>query len=131
MRRSFLLPEIDTSFVESLSLPWETVIDGSGQWLLIQNFPVPLGYNLQFVSVALLIPPGYPVVQLDMAYFFPHLQRVDGRPIAALAAQQIEGKEFQRWSRHRTGENPWRPGIDDVSTHLSMVTSWFEKELKK
>lgn len=131
MRKSFLLPEVDQVYIDALNLPWETITDGTGQWLFIHDFPVPSGYNRPTVLIALMIPPGYPVVQLDMAYFFPHLQRIDGKSIAAQAFQVIDGRNFQRWSRHRTGENPWRPGIDDISTHLSMVTSWFEKELRK
>jgi hypothetical protein len=130
MKRDFLLPENDQAFVDALKFGLETIIDGS-QWLCIHNYPVPAGYNIKEVCVALMIPPGYPTTQLDMAYFFPPLIRQDGRPIAALASQAINGKTFQRWSRHRTGENPWRPGVDDISTHLSMVTSWFERELKK
>lgn len=131
MRRNFLLPEGDQLFIEASSFAWETISDGSGQWLLVHDFPVPTGYNQTSVSVALMIPPGYPVVQLDMAYFFPHLAKLDNKPIQAITIQAIDGKNFQRWSRHRTGENPWRPGVDDISTHLTMVSSWFEKELKR
>ena len=131
MRKNFILPEGDQAYVNVLNLPWETILDGSNQWLVIHKFPVPAGYNCTEVSVALMIPPGYPVTQLDMAYFFPHLCRTDNRPIAALTHQMIDGKTFQRWSMHRTGENPWRPGVDDISTHLAMVAFWFERELKK
>jgi hypothetical protein len=131
MRKTFLLPEADQLYLNALALPWETIVDRGGQWLIIHKFPVPIGYNCPEVSIALMVPPGYPVAQFDMAYFSPALSRIDGRPIGALTAQMIEGTNYQRWSRHRTGENPWRPGIDDVSTHLSMVNTWFEKELKK
>jgi hypothetical protein len=43
----------------------------------------------------------------------------------------LDGKQFQQWSRHRTGANPWRPGLDNVCTHLLLVNSWLEKELRK
>ncbi len=130
MRREFMLPEIDVEFLESLKLDWETISSG-GNWLLIHKVPVPEGYNLAEVTTALMIAPGYPVSQIDMAYFYPHLTRNDGKGIGALASHVIDNKNFQRWSRHRTAENPWRPGLDDVSTHLQLVHYWFERELNK
>ena len=99
--------------------------------MIINNYPVPDGYNVKSVSVALMIMPGYPSVQIDMAFFHPHLTRTNGKPIGALAYQSVNGTQYQRWSRHRTGSNPWRPGIDDVSTHLQLVNFWFDRELKK
>ncbi len=131
MRKQFILPESDSDFLDSLGLQWETIVEAGGNWLLIHHFPVPEGYTIKEVTVALMIPPGYPVAQIDMAFFHPHLARVNGWPIGALAFQNIDSKTFQRWSRHRTGENPWRPGVDDVSTHMSLVGNWFEKELRK
>lgn len=131
MRRQFILPEIDREYLDALGLNWETISDPSGQCLLVHEFPVTEGYNRGNVIAALIIPPGYPDAQIDMVYFYPALSRNDGRTINALTTQQIDGKTFQRWSRHRTGQNPWRPGVDDVSTHLALVEFWLEKELKR
>jgi hypothetical protein len=131
MRRDFLLTESEETFLNTLTLPWQCIKEGNYCWLLISNYPVPKGYNVSSVNVALMIPPGYPTAQIDMAYFFPHLTRVDARPIGALAFKMINGVQYQRWSRHRTAANPWRPGVDDVSTHLQLVSYWFERELKK
>ena len=66
-----------------------------------------------------------------MAFFFPALARLDGKAINAATPLQRDGKTFQQWSRHRTGQNPWRPGEDDVSTHLVLVEYWLEKELTR
>lgn len=131
MRREFILPEGDLDHLTTLQLPWETFLEGRLRWLLIHQYPVPNGYNTREVNVAILIEPGYPVAQLDMAYFFPHLQMLNQKQIGALAFHPIEGKVYQRWSRHRTGSNPWRPGLDDLSTHLASVNFWFERELRK
>lgn len=131
MRRHFALPEADEEFLNSFGLRWETLLESGVRWLLVYDFPVPPGYNVVNVTVALRIETGYPDAQLDMAYFFPALARADGRPIGALSSQPLDGKTFQRWSRHRTGENPWRPGIDDVSTHLMLVENWFRREFQK
>ena len=133
MRREFVLPEKDVHHLESLGLPWETI--GSpqqgGGYVFIHDYPVPAGYNVTATTVALRIEPLYPDVQIDMAYFHPALSRLDGRGIAALADQTIDARNFQRWSRHRTSQNPWRPGIDCLATHIGQVQHWLENELTK
>lgn len=131
MRRQFLLPQQDREFIDARGFDWETVADIYGQWLLVHDFPVPPGYNAEKVIAALMIAPGYPDAQIDMVYFYPPLARADGRAINALAQQQLDGKIFQRWSRHRTAQNPWRPGEDNISTHLALVEGWLEKELTR
>ncbi|MDE3234537.1 MAG: hypothetical protein KGO81_01190 [Bacteroidota bacterium] len=131
MRRQFKLPEEDIFFLDSLGLAWEAIHDRGMQWVIIHDYPVILGYNLEKVSVAIKIETGYPRTALDMAYFFPALARKDGKAINAITSQPIEGQNFQRWSRHRTAENPWRPGVDDLSTHMSLVNFWFENEFIK
>jgi hypothetical protein len=131
MKRQFLLPEEDTIYLQSLNLQWETIIDSGMQWVVIQGFPICPGYTVDKVDVAIKIETGYPRSSLDMAYFFPALQRKDGKGINALSFQPIDGKQFQRWSRHRTGANPWREGVDDLSTHMGLVSFWFEEEFKK
>lgn len=129
--RAFALPEQDTEFLNAGKWEWETTLEGNKRWLIIRDFPIPDGYTVSLADVALLITPGYPTGQLDMAYFYPALQRSDKVGIKALANQPIEGKPYQRWSRHYTSQNPWRPGVDDISTHLSLVTHWLKREFYK
>lgn len=131
MRRQFLLPEADMDYLNDSGLRWETIIEGSWRWLLLHDYQIPNGYNTSSVTVAVSISAGYPDAQLDMVYFYPPLARQDGRAIGALSPQTIEGRSFQRWSRHRTGANPWRPGEDDLSAHLTLVEHWLEREFKK
>ena len=130
MRRHFELPEEDAEFLDSLQLSWETVSD-NGNWILIHDYPLPNGYNLNEASAALRIESGYPNAQIDMVYFYPHLSRCDGKTIGALAFMQFDGKQWQRWSRHRTGANPWRPELDGVSTHTMLVNHWLSDEFRK
>ena len=132
MRRDFALPEQDVDFLDASHFRWDTIRDGRGNWVVIHDYPVPDGYNVRRVCAALKIDQGYPVAQIDMVYFNPPLRLVNGasQP-GALANQPIEGQNWQRWSRHRTGQNPWRPGVDDISTHLQLVEHWLDRELKK
>ncbi|MFV0599914.1 MAG: E2/UBC family protein [Bacteroidales bacterium] len=131
MRRQFDLPEEDSLYLNSQEYSWETLNENNMQWLIIYDFPVPNGYNCEKVAVAIKIETGYPRTPLDMAYFYPAVIRKDMLPINATCPQNIDGKQFQRWSRHRTPQNPWRVGIDDISTHLLMVSYWFKQEFLK
>jgi len=130
-RREVALPSHDVAHLQSTGLPWETIGMPGAAWILIHDWPVTAGYTSRTVTLALQIPPGYPEAQIDMAYFAPELARQDGQPIASLSAQQIDGQTFQRWSRHRTAEAPWRPGEDDIANHLVLVDDWLERELMK
>ncbi len=128
-RIGFSLPAEDVDFLDNNSFFWEAIVQQSN-WLIIKGSPVPEGYNVSSVDIALLIPPTYPAAEIDMAYFYPPLQKKSGRPIGAISHQSIDGKTFQRWSRHRRpGE--WRSGLDNISTHLLAVNNWLEHDLKK
>ena len=76
--------------------------------------------------------PGYPTSPLDMAYFFPALARTDGRAIPnADAIQHIDGKPWQRWSRHRIGATAWVPGVDNLERHFLFVQQWLSRETER
>ncbi len=135
LRRHFDLPRGDSDYLNALGLPWETyresVEDGIRLWLFVHEWQVTKGYNRNKVTVAIMIPSGYPTAQLDMVYFLPALVRADDYAIARTSNTWIEKQKFQRWSRHRTSENPWRPGFDNIATHFSMVECWLEREFEK
>ncbi len=131
MRRLFQLPEADEIHLDAVGLPWETIIEGGARWLLIHGRLLPAGYSPQVVAEAHRLDPGYPDIQLDMVYFHPALVRADGKAIGAVCPQSLDGKVWQRWSRHRSPQNPWRPGVDDLSGHLLLVQQWLERELRK
>lgn len=130
-RRAFALPEIDQQFLDTYGLPWVAIQDGS-QWVIINDFPLPAGYAQDKVSVAIRIETGYPRTALDMAYFYPAVSRTDGQQIGATShIQLIDGKQYQRWSRHRTAQNPWNPAIDNLGTHVLLIEDWLEREFEK
>jgi hypothetical protein len=131
MRLQFQLSEEDEEGLKALGLEWETLLEAGSKWLVILDYPVPPGYNTDCASLALRIPPSYPDDQIDMAYFSPPLNLVSGRVITALSILSIDGKQYQQWSRHRTPANPWRPGLDNIGTHLIQANTWLERELGK
>ena len=130
MRREFSLPPEDLAFLDEMGWPWEAIRDGNQMWLLIHEYPVPDGYRIKATSVALQLATTYPEAQIDMAYFCPGLSRVDGRGIRQLADHHLDGKVWQRWSRHRTAQNPWQPGVDGLETHMLLVREWLVRELR-
>lgn len=131
LRRQFdLLPE-DENFLKEYGLSWETIVDGS-PWVLIHDFPTHEGYDHPRATAAIRLETGYPISALDMVYFFPALARKDGKTIGATnAVQQIDGKNFQRWSRHRTPQNPWKVGQDSLGSHVIIIEDWLEREFGK
>lgn len=131
MRRTFTLSEGDREFLDSRGGSWETLVEGPSRWVIVDSLEVPQGYNHFTVAVAFLLDASYPDVQIDMAYFFPALARADGKSIGALSTQQLDGKIWQRWSRHRVGADAWRPGIDNIETHLLFVAAFLGEELRK
>lgn len=128
-RRQYRLPAEDEEHLNALAYPWEVISSGS-IWLLLENYPLPEGYTAKTTTLALLIPPAYPAAEIDMAYFYPALAKTSGRGIAAIAMQSIDGKNFQRWSRHRQAGD-WRPGIDSIITHLSLVDNWLNDDVNR
>lgn len=131
LRRQFdLLPD-DEKFLNEYGLPWETLVDGS-RWVLIHEFPTDDGYNHPKASIAIRLETGYPQTALDMVYVYPALTRKDGKKIGATdGKQKLDGKVFQRWSRHRTKQNPWAPDRDNLGTHVILIEDWFAREFGK
>ena len=128
MRRDFSLLPDDEAFLVDYGLPYET-INENGQWVLIHEFPTHGGYNHPTATIAIRLATGYPNAQLDMVFVCPPLARADGRPIGATGSKKtIAGKVYQRWSRHRTPANPWKPGTDDLGTHIHLIEDWFTRE---
>ncbi|MER8408155.1 multiubiquitin domain-containing protein [Mesorhizobium sp. M1307] len=129
-RRDFPLLEVDESFLDGLGLPWETKAVDGPRWLIIHDYPVPVGYTISTTTLALLVPPNYPQAQIDMFYAYPALAKAVGGVIPATkTTKPIDGLPFQRWSRHRGPGSPWNPQQDNVVTHLALVESAIAKEV--
>lgn len=129
MRRTFQLPEEDEECLAASGFSWEALIEGGAKWLIIPGYRVPAGYNHRAAALALRILPSYPDADIDMVYFHPALALTNGKAIRQLSALTLDGKPYQQWSRHRTPANPWRPGVDNVCTHLLQVDTWLTREL--
>lgn len=128
-RRDFDLLPVDHAYLDNLGLSWETLIEGEQRWLIISDYPVARGYQVNTVKLALLVPLPYPQAQIDMFHVFPALAKNDGGAIQNLMQQVIGNIPFQTWSRHRGQESMWNPRRDNVVTHLALVESAIAKEV--
>lgn len=128
LREHFHLPDEDLLFLDRLGLPWETVSERNVQRVVIYDYSLPQGYKESQVDLNVRIERTYPDTQIDMVYFSPAVERVDGGVIRAICNDSFDGKNWQRWSRHRTPQNPWRPGIDNLESHLMLVREWLLKD---
>ena len=132
LRRQFRLPAEDEAFLNGLGLLWETVTVAGQNWVLIYGETIPAGYNHAAADVAIMMAPGYPPGPLDMAYFFPPVARANGAvPAQTQGRITIDDKSWQGWSRHRTNDNPWIPGEDNLESHYFYMRAWLADELKR
>ena len=130
-RRDFALPQEDLDWLNGIAGRFELVAEGNVLRVVLYDFPIPPGYNRCEADLNVRIDAGYPDTQIDMVYVYPALGRTNGTPIKAISTDRFNGKVWQRWSRHRTPANPWRPGIDNLATHFGLVEHWFSRELAK
>lgn len=131
MRRQFSLPAEDVEWLDARGAPYELVAGPEGLRVIICDVPIPVGYNHSVVDLYFKIEPGYPDAQIDMVWFSQELRLLSGRAIGAVLQEMFEGKAWQRWSRHRTPVNPWRPGVDGLATQYALVQEWLDRELRK
>lgn len=131
MRADFALQAEDMEWLGCQGRPFELVNQNGVLRVVLYGITVPKGYNVDAVDINVRIESGYPDTQIDMAYFFPALARTDGKGIGATSPDTFDGKTWQRWSRHRTPANSWRPGVDNLSTHFGLIQDWLERELRK
>ena len=122
-----VLPDEDTDFLNSeYNSQWEELSEINIQGVLIRDYPLPEGYTPKNSNLMLLVPDNYPGAMIDMFYFDPPVQREDGAEIGALVDECHFGQHWQRWSRHYD----WRPGIDNMSTHITYVSNQLRSEIK-
>ena len=129
-RREFSLLPVDEIFLHKSGLKWETLVEQDRRWLMIFDYPIPGGYNVEKATLLLEIPLPYPAAQIDMFYTYPPLSLQSGRAIDCTQVRaNVHGIEYHGWSRHRGGSSPWDPSTDNVITHLALVESSIAKEI--
>ncbi|OQW40188.1 MAG: hypothetical protein A4S08_05250 [Proteobacteria bacterium SG_bin4] len=128
--RAFALLDIDEAHLNRLGLKWETLIETERRWLLLHDYPLPVGYTVAHSKVALEIPPTYPGAQIYGFYAYPPLALSSGREIASTQLRGVLlGVEYHGWSRNRGPAAPWDANIDNVVTQLALVDAALANEV--
>lgn len=127
MTGSVALPSEDSEYLAAnYGDRWSIISEGPGKHgLLIEDFPVPEGYDRQASTLMILLPSGYPGSALDMFYFDPPLARTDGGGIGNLATESHFARSWQRWSRHYG----WKAGEDSLVRHVEYVKRQLRSEV--
>lgn len=130
-QRDFALLAVDEAGLAERGMEWEAIVDGGRRWLLLYDYPLPAGYNVVRVTIAVEVPTSYNSAELDMFYCHPHLTKVSGGQIPQTQVHEmIRGISYQRWSRHRGAGSRWRPGRDNVLSHLALIDEAIRREVE-
>ncbi len=87
--------------------------------VVIEKYPVPLGWNKSETTLLLVTDIGYPNSRIDM--FWTDLDfKLSGEriPQAGDAVQPFLGKQWRRFSWH---VQKWNPAVDNIITYLGTV----------
>jgi hypothetical protein len=118
------LPSGDRLYLDGKGFHYREINDGARNGLIIDHFNLePKGkFNLEEVSLLIIIPSGYPDIHPDMFYCLPeiHLKNSNGFPPQAEVMEDHFGQKWQRWSRHISPDS-WRPGIDGIFSYLQKI----------
>lgn len=129
--RAFALLDADEAHLNRLGLRWESIVEGDQRrWLVIHEFPLPLGYTVASTGLALEVPSTYPGAQIYGFYAFPPLALSSGRGIESTQLRgNLLGVEYHGWSRNRGAGAPWNPAVDNVVTQLALVDAALAREV--
>ena len=130
LRKDFDLPEEDIQFLESLNLKWEAVQDGNARAVILYGFLMPQPFQPTEVNLMIKMPNDYTSgAALDMFFTDAAIIRADGIAIKALTeSAAFHGKKWWQWSRHYPKGTKWRPGTDNLGTHISFVQHVLDEE---
>lgn len=132
MRRDFVLLASDEAGLAERGIMWSSALDAGRRWLILRDMPLPLGFDVTMATVAMEIPPTYPMAEIDMFYCAPELRLTSGRVIPQTqVTEMVCGRPFQRWSRHRGAIAPWRPNKDSILTHLLLIDASLAREVEQ
>ncbi len=94
--------------------------------LVLKGFPLGTGFNLVSADVLVRIPRSYPDTGPDMFWMSPAVLLSNGQePQAANVRQQILGRQWQRFSWHRSR---WDSLRDNMSTYIEFIRHRLEQK---
>ena len=130
LRRDFPLPDEDVQSLNGWELYWEAVEEGRQRAVLIYGFPLKEPFQPNKVDLKIKLPMDYSSgAALDMFFTSVQVTRADGREVPMLTqAGMFDDKAWWQWSRHYPSGTKWRPGVDNLGTHISFVQNILNEE---
>ena len=115
------LPEADREYLERCGIA-HRVFEADGMLNVeLLDFPMPDGLSARTASVLFRLSASYPDTPPDMWWIIPHLTPVRGGTIPATEViETIDGRSWQRWSRH-LDPTAWRSGIDSLESYVRLL----------
>ncbi len=115
------LPEADREYLDRGGYSYRVFEEGGLLNVELLHFPLPAGLNAPSASVLFRLSPSYPDTPPDMWWIIPHLTPVNGGVIPATELiETIDGRNWQRWSRH-LDQTSWRSGIDGLESYVRIL----------
>lgn len=105
--------------------------DGPNTWVIVEDLPLPNGYNRSATDVLILIPSGYPETPPDNFYVPAGLRIAEnGQPDAFNANhREHEGEPWDRYSWHE--DDGWAPAADiEAGSNLLTFMGTVEERLR-
>lgn len=116
-----MLPAPDADYLSERRVGYSASQEGGMICIVVPNWKLPPGFNVQQADLLLRLPMGYPDLPPDMWWFDPAVLRDDGQEIPATQATEYHlGKRWQRWSRHLSPEQ-WRSGVDGLGSFFTLI----------
>jgi hypothetical protein len=124
-----LLPAEDVEALAARNLNAQAKMVGNEIFLVIENYPVPAGYDHEATNLLLRLPRQWPDGSPDMFWTEPHLKLATNGswPNASGNLMSLDGCVWQRWSRHY--KDRWKPGVDRLVNLLAIVSREMKKDV--
>lgn len=96
-------------------------VDPEGRWVMIEQFPLPRGYNYEETSILILLPPDYPLTVRDWFYLDPGIERLDGRQLPHYRTPDEDELEAAGWKAGCLHIRSWRPAENFWEGHCLLT----------
>ncbi len=87
-------------------------------YVIVKDYPLPIGYNKQYTRLLLKIPLSYPNGNPDMFWVDPDLRLASGASQANATIENVLGEPWLRFSWH---PQKWNPVQDNLNTFMEFV----------
>jgi hypothetical protein len=95
-------------------------------FLVLQDYPLPDGYEPRTVRLLVKVPPIFPTAQPDCFWVSPRLRARSGQAPAGTSDQMLLGESWQCFSWHLK-PGAWVPGVSTLRDYMRCIRARFER----